>query len=81
MRKKVLKGWVRDGATCYDYDSGREIKGIKRKDEALKDFEFSPDILPDRIVLRVPLISPTKKFWSRCGMRSYQVKVTMERCR
>ncbi len=75
MRKKVLRGYVADGAYTYDWETGiNPIK--KKKDTTLKDFEFAHHL--GRLELCVPLVTPTRKLWVRCKKKYHKIKITME---
>ena len=79
MKKKTLVGWMEDGTVLYDCDSGHAIKGHKKaQDETLRYFTLGPRILPDQIVMYIPLISAEKSFWGK--RKSFKVKVTIEKC-
>ena len=73
--KRVEYGWIENLASYHrDYHSS-EV-GKKRRDETLDNFQFTPDVIPDRSRLRLPLIFPKKKAWETRAVR--KVKVTIE---
>jgi hypothetical protein len=78
MRKKRKSkiGWIEDCSYCYDYETGKMIKKQRRRDDALKYFYFATDVTPDRVVLKLPLITSRKSFWQK--RHSKKVKITIE---